>query len=231
MFIRVRDQTGSPPPKCGHGIRERLWVALIPDGSDGTPKGDRFTDDNGQCGVEGFEQVYGSKGCTLAVNEANVNPNYNSVRVHVADVEAAVIDIVVTRLTLLADAIQGYGSCAQWKDAVFNIFAKHGYSSCGPEYAGGVQAPYLRATQAEIQALHSSPFVRWQYTTGATPDLRPRLFLPHGGSDPFARYADLGDWLGPLKWDHCQDAAAKTRAAVWEEGLPIDRRDGDDERR
>ena len=107
--------------------------------------------------------------------------------------------------------IQGYGTCQQWKDAVFDIWAKHDFQTVGPdnEGMGPNQAPFLRATIDEIQALYSGPnrsYVQWQHeSVGTPPELRPRLFLPHGGSDKFKRYADIGDWMTPIKWEHCSE--------------------------
>ena len=77
--IRVRDQFGNfPPPPC-----ERLFIQLIPDGGDGTPKTDRFTDDVGHTDFAGAWTIWPADGYTLHVNHANVNPHYGTAEVHV----------------------------------------------------------------------------------------------------------------------------------------------------
>src|SRR5262245_20990795 len=210
-FISVRDQHGNPPPTNG-----RVDVQLIPDDwSGGTgPQDDRFTDDGGNTSFPGATQLWPATGYTLTANRVNVNPNYGSAERHVtaAEVEAAPITLDIVKKNNGGGGggpINGYGSCEEAKAAVFDIFHKHGYNSPGPdnEGQGTNQAPYLRATIAEIQALYTGPnasYVQWQYESGGNPpELRPRLFLPHSGSDKFQRYADIGDWDGPLKWEHC----------------------------
>lgn len=208
-FIQIRDQYGNAPPATG-----RLDVALTPQGFT-SPQDRRFTDDAGNVAFTGCGLVWpDAKGTfRLDVNTANVNPNYGSASLAVSDIEAQVYTIVVQKK---GDAVGepgggvwgngGYGTCDEWKSRVFAIFKAHGYSTVGPdnEGQGAKQAPYLRATQSEIQALHPSPFVQWQReSVGSPPELRPRLFLPNPSGNGYARYADLGDWDGPLKWEHC----------------------------
>lgn len=213
-FIQVRDQFGAAPvPPC-----DRLNVQLIPDDwPHGTgPQDDRFTDDGGNTSFPGAQQLWPASGYTLTVNKVNVNTKYGSTSKHVtaAELEAAPITLVVQKTggppTPTPGPITGYGTCAEWKAAVFAIFSKHGFSTVGPdnEGQGSNQAPNLRATINEIKALYSgtnAAYVQWQYeSVGNPPELRPRLFLPHPGSDQFERYGDIGDWNMPLKWEHCQ---------------------------
>jgi len=93
--IRVRDQFGNfPPPPC-----DRLFIQLIPDGGDGTPKTDRFTDDVGQTDFAGAWTVWPADGYTLHVNYANVNKHYGTAEVHVTREQLINedIDIVVQK--------------------------------------------------------------------------------------------------------------------------------------
>lgn len=216
IYVHDRTQSqGTPLPKCSHNLVDRLFVQFVPLDAgpygqpDGTPKTDRFTDDLGKIGTEGIAQIFGKR-IELRVNEANVSSGWKSARIVAQDIEHDAVDVPLERAGNSTppppSPITGNGTCDEWRAAVFAIFAKHGFTTVGPdnEGQGANQAPHLRATIAEIKALHPSPFVQWQYeSTGNPPELRPRLFLPHNGSDQFERYADLGDWNGPLKWDHC----------------------------
>ncbi|HET9256301.1 MAG TPA: hypothetical protein VFO16_14040 [Pseudonocardiaceae bacterium] len=223
MFIKVRDQYGNPPPACSHGIQERLWVAFIPDGGDGTPKGDGFTDNAGNLGREGFELVYGTKAATFAVNEANVNGNYETARKHVDDVEAGTIEIVVNRkaasgggggggeggggggttpgLTTIScpsnASVKGYGTVAEWKTIAHDIVNRNRLKLM--EHPTGPQ-PDMQKFNEEVGKVH--PYAELQHDSGGA--LKPRFFAPSSDrsdtpdSGRYSRPCDFGDFGFPF---------------------------------
>jgi hypothetical protein len=74
----------------------------------------------------------------------------------------------------------------QWRDYFFVLVSQKGGATVN---VGGLQAmrPDVNARGADFQ-----------YDSGG--NLRPRLFLPNPGGDPYARAVDLGDWGGPWQW-------------------------------
>lgn len=212
MFIVVKDANGKGISEVG--VRLVAVGVLNPDGSNQSEY--RHTDEAGNCAWTWYPHD-APGGYTIEVNNGvqNDKPQYARESRHVTQAELEGQQQVFTLKSsgtgpTPPGPITGYGSCGEWKNAVFSIFANHGFASVGPdnEGQGSHQAPNLRATIAEIQSLYTGPhakYVQWQYeSVGNPPELRPRLFLPHAGSDEFERYADLGDWMTPLKWEHCQ---------------------------
>lgn len=214
MFIVVRDSQGHGIPEVG--VRLTAIGIKNPDGSNQSEY--RHTDEGGNCAWTWYPHD-APQGYLIDVNDGvqNPKPQYVSESRHVTQTELEGEQQIFTLESTSVipqppvDGITGFGTCSEWKNKVFAIFSKHGFAGPGPENEGqgANQAPNLRATIAEIQALYTGlnkSYLQWQYESTVVngfAELRPRLFLPHNGTDEFARYADIGDWNGPMKWDHC----------------------------
>lgn len=210
-FIIVKDQAGNPPPVCPTcQLHERLFIQLVPDGGDGTPKWDEFTDDLGHRSFPpDAMQLWPASGYMLVVNEANVNPNYRSARVHIDDLEARAIEIVVERLNVVNGTpfTPPFGTNEEWRVYATRTLPRSlGLSAITYDALVAMRpglAQFGAYWQNDVEDGHG----------GFRKDYRPRLMLPTG--HPFedrhgtgGRVFDIGDFEGEGPHFHFGD--------VWE---------------
>lgn len=211
-LILVHDRTkpqGSELPVCAHGNRERVFVQFVPldvaayGSPDGTPKTDRFTDNDGKIGTEGIPQVFGKRH-ELRVNEANVNPNFSSARVTVADLETAAVDVPLdyhgaTGGGSDAHFTAPYGTDEEWRRYICVTL---------PQKLGLTTITRAALTQMRLLMLTAIPGAPafWQNDVDGRTDYRPRVFLPTGNQyadqhGTGGRCRDIGNFPGDVPGD------------------------------